>query len=145
MNTEKVIYEILVRYGKNGEVQGMHVIYAFVIKDQNGKIIAYNPGSPEAVTLGIEQGLNLSEVLGDLNALNVVNIELLTNQLAQSNAQIQSLTTDNNALIAKNENLIENLSQKQTEIVTLKQRISELEALNAAAKEEVSATPLMKE
>jgi len=122
MNTEKVIYEVLVRYGKNGEVQGMHVVYAFVVKDESGEIVAYNPGSPEAVTLGIEQGLNLSEVLGDLNTLNVLNIELLTNQLAQANAQIQSLTADKNALIVENESLIGLLDEKN-------QKIAELEAL----------------
>lgn len=46
MNTEKIPYELLVRFDQNGAVAGAHVIWAYKVSDGD-KVVSYQPGQAE--------------------------------------------------------------------------------------------------
>lgn len=118
MTAEKVINEVLIRYDNDGKVRGMHAVFSFVVKDNEGKILSSTLGSPDPVTLGIQNGLDLDEVLGQMNALNLVEIEALQ---AQNKQLSKSLKTANESL----ELVQKELSDANEEIENLKSKLQE--------------------
>ena len=89
MQTLKIPYEVLIRFGDDGEVRGSHVIWQYIVKDGD-KIVANTIGSAEpagedgsdfplskAVSVAIGQGLGLAG-----------------SKLNDAEAQIASLTSE---------------------------------------------------
>ena len=138
MKVEITPNEVLIRYDKDGIVQGMHYVKTVKVIDEKGNIFSQSQGNPEAVTLGIEEGLDLEAVLGDINTANIKSIELLnsekktletelksskeklsetSNLLTEANTQIEQLKAEleksNQQLVEvnkANEELIKNIS-----------------------------------
>lgn len=120
MKVEIIPNEILIRYDGNGNVQGMHFVRTIKVIDENGNVLSNTQGNPEAVTLGIEEGLDLEAVLGDVNTANLKSIETLTNDKKELTGQLESA----NKSLSESEN---KLREAIAEIERLK---SELEVSN---------------
>lgn len=107
LEEKKIPYEFLIRFNNEGRVNGAHIAYTeTIIKD--GQVIHSKQTDPQPVTLGVDEGFPLEDILGELNVLNVKEIELLQ--------------SEKSALEKK-------VTANEEEITSLNSRIEELEAL----------------
>lgn len=139
-----VPYEFLVRFNDLGELKGAHVGFMTVISEGD-VILSRNIENVQPVAIGEVLGFPLAEILDVIQIEALKSVEEKALALTGANAQIQSLTAEKSALITEKESLIKSLAEKNTEISILKQKISDLEALNGTAKEEVAPLPLTKD
>jgi hypothetical protein len=109
MNAEKKPYELLVRWGRDGKLQGAHVQWAMLITDDTGAVVGCYPGHAEPVAVRPdESGFPLSDVL------NQMQIDALTALTAE---QERSAT------------LAAQFSASQTELATQEQKTEERNSL----------------
>jgi hypothetical protein len=96
MSTVKKPYELLVRWGQDGGLQGAHVQWAMLITDDTGAVIGSYPGEVEPVSLANGQaGFPLGDILSQmqLDALTALTAEqersaTLAGQLNEAKAQL---------------------------------------------------------
>lgn len=114
LEEKKIPYEFLIRFNNEGRVNGAHIAYTeTIIKD--GQIIHSKQTDPQAVTLGIDEGFPLEDILGELNVLNVKEIELLQYE----KSELEKTVTENE----------EEINSLNGELSNSNNRIKELEAL----------------
>lgn len=118
MQTDKLPYEVLIRFGVDGAVQGAHVIWAYRITDDDGQVVGYTPGNPlPAGAKGDAEGFPLSAAVGEAIA---AAIEATAPKLA-----------DYDALLAENEALIAELAEHQKRVSEAASMAARLEGKNA--------------
>lgn len=99
----KTPYEFLVRFNEQGQIQGAHVGFLEkVLKD--GELISTKIGDVIPVSIGLEQGFPLSEILNTIQIEALKNIEIL-------NAEKALLLSEKSALLQMLPN-IQDLNEK---------------------------------
>lgn len=92
METQKLPYEVLIRFDQSGAVQGAHVVWAYKITDGNA-VLAYQPGSAEtAGAAGSDFPLTDA-----VNAAIVQGLHDRATEIATHEATVAALTDTNNA------------------------------------------------
>lgn len=82
MQTSKQPYELLVRWGSDGRLSGVHVQFRFVTTTEDGKPIGEFIGPPEPVGTAGRSGFPLSEILSDLTVAALAERDALAARLA---------------------------------------------------------------
>lgn len=120
LEEKKIPYEFLIRFNNEGRVNGAHIAYTeTIIKD--GQVIHSRQTDPQSVTLGIDEGFPLEDILGELNVLNVKEIELLQSE----KSELQNLLSEAKSIM---ENTLINLEESKSVIDESKIEIENLKS-----------------
>jgi hypothetical protein len=89
----KTPYEFLVRFNENGDVQGAHVVYLErVYKDK--EVINQKTSDPLPISLGIEMGFPLSDILDELQTSYITTNEKLFSENFELKKQLEEMQSD---------------------------------------------------
>lgn len=121
-------HEFMARWGRDGKLQGYHVITVDIACDEAGVPIKKSPADPtsenliekfgEATTLE-RVGLTLDEILGEVHAAALSEVDVVRAALADAKTTIASLETAHTADQAEVQRLA-------GELAAAKARVSEL-------------------
>jgi len=107
----KTPYEFLIRFNEIGEVQGAHIAYLERVYKEE-EIISQKTSIPLPISLGIQDGFPLQDILNEVQASVILDNENLRdenlnykNQLNIYEKQIQTLENKILELTSKEENL----------------------------------------
>lgn len=85
MQTEKLKYEVLLRYGQDGELQGVHRQHRFVTRDDDGVVGEFlGPAEPVALE-------DLAGLMVEAGAESVVAVTRLTAERDAALARVADL------------------------------------------------------
>ena len=89
--TEKTIpYEVLIRFGPDGLIQGMHsATRTLVMRD--GVVISDTPNAPVTVTAGQHVGIDLDGVMTQAQQALIASLEAKTAEAADLASTVQTL------------------------------------------------------
>ena len=83
-------YEVLIRWGQNGEIQGAHIAWLdSVLKD--GAVISQTPTNVESVAIGLVEGYPLADILNQITIDLLVKNEEIEAEKLVLQAEIQAL------------------------------------------------------
>jgi hypothetical protein len=124
-------YEVLMRFGdqvnNRGHLTGAH-LQTLTQTLMDGNVIATQANSPQQLALlDSESGQQLSDVLGDVNAVTIITNQALT-------AENQALSAHVDALVGENHDLGSELDQSREQLATAQAEIQRLTELLGAAK-----------
>lgn len=127
MNATQKPYELLLRWGQDGNLRGAHMQWATVVSDDAGAVIGCYPGNVEPVAIAPGQpGFPLTDILSQvqadaLTALTAAQEKAaaLEDRLSAANSQISTLQLKFDAIRTSAEALpsrIEPLNEPLSEI-----------------------------
>ncbi|WP_448206483.1 hypothetical protein [Azospirillum sp. sgz302134] len=89
MQTTKQPYELLVRWDRNGHLAGAHVQFRYVTLD--GSITSETLGPAQPVALGAADGFPLGDILSEVQASALADLEAARAELAAIRKELENL------------------------------------------------------
>ena len=94
-------YEFLIRWDKDGIIQGAHIAFLdTILKD--GEIISQTQSSVESVAIAEQVGFSLADVLSQLQIDALKQVDVLNAEIVALKADKDDLAKINEALVTEN-------------------------------------------
>lgn len=91
-------YELLIRWGDNGALQGGQIQFLTRILDGTGNLLSSGVSDPQSVAVAGQNGLVLTDLMSEALVAALTQIDALNSQNTTLTQQIDSLNNQNGAL-----------------------------------------------
>lgn len=141
---QRTPYELLVRWGIDGQIQGAHVGFLDTVY-KDGEVLTQNPSNVESIAMGESNGFPLSDILDqvltdslkemdELRAENIALSEIKQELEAQTEvlrAESSKVLNEKQSLEGEKLALITSVSDLTAELLNATQEIERLKAENS--------------